>query len=199
MEHYFIEKQHRPEDFFEISQRLNDKVYYFKSCDSIFSKDCVDYGSFLLINTILKTQNLDGKVLDMGCGYGVIGIMLANHFKGASFVLADVNQTAVDLSVQNAQKNNISNITSVVKSDCYQNIDDNFNFIVTNPPIRAGKQTLLNILLGSHNKLNDGGSLLFVIKKKHGEDSVRKKLTEVFSRVEILKRDKGYYIIKATK
>lgn len=199
MEHYFIEKEHSADDFFEISQKFLDKIYYFKSCDSIFSKDCVDYGSYVLINTVLKTEKLTGKVLDIGCGYGVIGIVLADNNKIASFVLADVNQTAVDLSIQNAKKNDIKNISSVVKSDCYQNIAGTFDFIVTNPPIRAGKQTLLNILLGAYDKLNDNGSLIFVIKKKHGADSVKNKLAEIFKRVEVLKRDKGYYILKATK
>lgn len=197
MEHYFIEKEHNKEDFFEISQKFLDKIYYFKSCDSIFSKDCVDYGTYVLINTVLKTQNLTGKVLDMGCGYGVIGIVLADNYKSANFLLADINQTAVDLSKQNIKKNNIKNIYDVVKSDCYQNINDTFDYVITNPPIRAGKQTLLNILLGAYDKLNDNGSLIFVIKKKHGADSVRKKLAEIFKKVEILKRDSGYYIIKA--
>ncbi|MGN1221605.1 MAG: class I SAM-dependent methyltransferase [Christensenellales bacterium] len=199
MEHYFIEKQHSACDFFEISQKFLDKIYYFKSCDSIFSKDCIDYGSYVLINTVLKTEKLIGKVLDIGCGYGVIGIVLADNNKTASFVLADVNQTAVDLSIQNAKKNDIKNIISIVKSDCYQNIAGTFDFVVTNPPIRAGKQTLLNILLGAYDKLNDNGSLIFVIKKKHGADSVKNKLAEIFKRVEVLKRDKGYYIFKATK
>ncbi|MGN1213119.1 MAG: class I SAM-dependent methyltransferase [Christensenellales bacterium] len=199
MEHYFIEKQHSADDFFEISQKFLDKIYYFKSCDSIFSKDCVDYGSYVFINTVLKTEQLTGKVLDIGCGYGVIGIVLADNNKTASFVLADVNQTAVDLSIQNAKKNDIKNILSIVKSDCYQNIAGTFDFVVTNPPIRAGKQTLLNILLGAYDKLNDNGSLIFVIKKKHGADSVKNKLAEIFKRVEVLKRDKGYYIFKATK
>ena len=199
MEHYFIEKKHKESDFFEISQKFLDKIFYFKSCDSIFSKDCVDYGTYVLVNTVLKTQNLKGKVLDMGCGYGVIGIVLADNFADADFVLADVNQTAVDLSKQNVIKNNIKNISSIVKSDCYQKINDNFDFIITNPPIRAGKQTLLNILLGAYEKLNENGSLIFVIKKKHGEDSVRKKLAKIFDKVEVLKRDSGYYIIKATK
>ena len=199
MEHYFIEKEHSASDFFEISQKFLDKIYYFKSCDNIFSKDSVDYGSYVLVNTVLKTEKLTGKVLDIGCGYGVIGIVLADNNKTASFVLADVNQTAVDLSVQNAKKNDIKNIVSIVKSDCYQNIADTFDFIVTNPPIRAGKQTLLNILLGAYDKLNDNGSLIFVIKKKHGADSVKNKLAEIFKRVEVLKRDKGYYILKAIK
>lgn len=199
MEHYFIEKQHKEEDFFEISQKFLDKIYYFKSCDNIFSKDSVDYGTYVLINTILKTQNLTGNVLDMGSGYGVIGIVLADNYPTSNFLLADINQTAVDLSKQNAKKNNIKNIYNVVKSDCYQNINQTFDYIITNPPIRAGKQTLLNILLGAYDKLNNNGSLIFVIKKKHGEDSVRKKLAGVFNKVEILQRDSGYYIIKATK
>lgn len=104
MEHYFISKEHKAEDYFEISQKINEKIYKFNSCDDVFSKNCVDYGSFVLINTILKTEKLRGEVLDIGCGYGVIGIVLADNFKNATFTLCDVNKTAVELSAQNAKK-----------------------------------------------------------------------------------------------
>lgn len=199
MEHYFIAKDHKPEDIFEISQKINDKIYYFDSCDDVFSKNCVDYGSFVLINTILKTQKLYGEVLDIGCGYGPIGIVLADNFKNANFLLCDVNKTAVDLARQNLKKNMITNIKNVVISDCYSNINQTFDFIVSNPPIKAGKQTLLNILVGAYDKLNNGGKLIFVIKKKFGEDSIKKKLSQIFAKVEVLKRDSGYYILEATK
>ena len=199
MQHYFIEKQHKPEDFFEISQKFADKIYYFKSCDDVFSKDSVDYGSFVLINTILKNETIEGKVLDIGCGYGVIGIVLADNFKNAKFILSDVNQTAVELSKCNVIKNKVDNVLSIINSDAYQNIEDTFDFIISNPPIKAGKKTLLNILFGAYDKLNQNGSLIFVIKKKFGEDSIRKQLSKKFSTVEILKRDSGYYILKAKK
>ena len=199
MEHYFIAKDHKPEDIFEISQKINDKIYYFNSCDDVFSKNNVDYGSFVLINTVIKTQNLYGEVLDIGCGYGPIGIVLADNFKNANFTLCDVNKTAVDLARQNIKKNMITNIKNVVVSDCYGNINQNFDFIISNPPIKAGKQTLLNILVGAFDKLNNGGKLIFVIKKKFGEDSIKKRLSQIFAKVEVLKRDSGYYILEATK
>jgi 16S rRNA (guanine1207-N2)-methyltransferase len=199
LEHYFIEKEHKKEDYFEISQIINGKTYFFRSCNDVFSKDSVDYGSYVLINTVLKTENLCGRVLDIGCGYGVIGIVLADNFKNATFVLSDVNGTAVELSKNNAKLNKITNIESIVNSFAYANIDGTFDYIISNPPIKAGKKVLLEILLNSHEKLNPNGSLIFVIKKKFGEDSIKKQLATIFKSVEVIKRDSGYYILKATK
>ena len=199
MEHYFIEKQHSKNDFFEISQKFLDKVYYFNSCDDIFSKNEVDYGTYVLVNTVIKTQNLSGKVLDVGCGYGVIGIVLADNFSNANFYMCDINGTAVELSKQNATKNKISNIKQIVKSNVYENIEDTFDYIISNPPIKVGKEVLMQFLMGGYEKLNENGKLIFVIKKKFGEKTLRKKLAEKFSSVEVIEKDNGYYIIMAEK
>lgn len=199
MEHYFIEKEHAQDEYFEISQKFLDKIFYFKSCNDVFSKNCVDYGSFVLINTIIKKENLQGKVLDIGCGYGVIGIVLADYFRNARYILSDINGTAIELSRQNIIKNKINNIDKVVKSFAYEDINEKFDYIVSNPPIKVGKETLLKILLGAYDHLNDNGKLIFVIKKKFGEKSIKKLLEEKFSSVEVINRDSGYYILSATK
>lgn len=199
MEHYFIEKTHSKDDFFTFTETLLGKEFTFKSCDDIFSKDRVDYGTKVLIETVHKNLELSGKVLDIGCGYGAIGIVLASSFENANFYLNDINGTAVMLSQENAQKNKAKNIAKILKSDGYEKVDEMFDFVITNPPIKAGKQNLLKILDGALGHLNQGGKLVFVIKKKHGEESVKKHLETIFSSVEILKRDSGYYILCCTK
>jgi len=199
MEHYFISKEHKQEDYFSFMTRVNELTFEIKSCDSVFSKDEVDYGTNLLIKTVLKEASISGKILDIGCGYGIISMAIARSFGDVEVHACDINSTAVELTKFNAQRNHIKNITSVVESDAYSNITDKYNFIVTNPPIKAGKQNLLNILLGAYDYLLEDGELWFVIKKKHGEDSVKKALQEKFSSVEVVKRDKGYYIIRAVK
>lgn len=199
MEHYFIEKEHSEKDFFELSQKFFEKEYHFDSCNDVFSKNSIDYGSFVLINTIVKTQQLSGKVLDIGCGNGVIGIVLADIFKNIRLCLSDINGTAVELTRRNINKNNISNVEYIKKTSAYDDIDDTFDFIVSNPPIKAGKETLTKILLGAYDKLNKNGKLIFVIKKKFGEDSIKKLLEKNYFKVEILNRDSGYYILEATK
>ena len=199
MEHYFIAKEHNKEDYFEFSHKFSDFDFVFKSCDDVFSKDQVDYGTNVLIKTIVKKVELFGNVLDIGCGYGPIGIILSKFFNQTKFTLCDINQTAVELATENAQKNHTENIEKIIVSNAYENIQGKFDFIVSNPPIKAGKKTLLEILLGSYERLNDGGSLIFVIKKKFGEDSVKKALQNKFQKVEILERDSGYYVLSATK
>ena len=199
MEHYFIAKEHNKDDYFEFEAKCLDNNLIFKSCDDIFSKDRVDYGTNVLIEAVQKNFNLSGDILDIGCGYGVIAIALAKVFSTANFYMADINQTAVELSQENIKKNNVENIKEILLSNGYENIKKSFDYIITNPPIKAGKENLLNILLGAYDHLNNNGKLVFVIKKKHGEDSVRKKLMEKFANVEILKRDSGYYILCASK
>ena len=199
MEHYFIAKEHSESDYFEFEENLFGKQFVFKSCDDIFSKDRVDYGTKVLIETVLKNFELSGKVLDIGCGYGPIAIVLGANNKNAQFVLTDINQTAVELSRFNAKKNKIDNIDEIVQGDAYENVSGQFDYVITNPPIKAGKQNLLNILTNAHAHLNVNGKLIFVIKKKHGEESIKRALEQIFSSVEILKRDSGYYILCATK
>lgn len=199
MEHYFIEKEHKKEDYFVFEEKMFDRQFVFKSCDDVFSKDRVDYGTKVLIETIAKQIDLQGEVLDIGCGYGPIAIILGSIFQNATLTLTDINNTAVQLSEQNVRKNNITNIKQIIKSDGYQNIENKYHYIITNPPIKAGKQNLLSILDGAYEHLLDKGKLIFVIKKKHGEESVKKHLESIFSTVEILKRDSGYYILCCTK
>lgn len=199
MEHYFIEKAHKKEDFFTFTENILGQDYVFKSCDDVFSKDRVDYGTKVLIETVAKNFDLSNKVLDIGCGYGPIAIVLASKFKNASFTLTDINNTAVMLSTENVQKNNIQNVEKIFKSDGYEKVEGCFAYIVTNPPIKAGKQNLLNILVGAYEHLVIDGKLIFVIKKKHGEDSIKKHLQTIYKNVEILKRDSGYYILCCTK
>lgn len=199
MEHYFIAKEHTENDYFTFKTKIFDQEFVFKSCDDIFSKDRVDYGTKVLIETVAKNFNITGSVLDIGCGYGVIGIALSKLFKNAQFILCDINKTAVELSLENVKTNGVDNITEILVSNAYENISKSFDYIITNPPIKAGKKNLLTILDGAYKHLNSGGKLVFVIKKKHGEDSIKKHLEMLYSQVEILKRDSGYYILSCTK
>lgn len=199
MEHYFISKEHKQTDYFNFTWQFLGKDFVFKSCDDVFSKNQVDYGTYVLLKTIAQNVEISGKVLDIGCGYGVIGIVLDKLFENAKFCLTDVNQTAIELSKENTKLNNSKNIYSIKLSYAYENIDETFDFIVSNPPIKAGKKVLLDIILGSYEKLNLNGQLVFVIKKKFGEDSLKKELAKIFKSVEVLERDSGYYILLAKK
>lgn len=195
--HYFLNIEHKQEDYFCFTDYFLNKPYTFKSCSDIFSKDCIDYGTSLLLKTIISKLELEKDVLDVGCGYGAIGILLKIYFPQINVDMIDINKTAVQLSIENAKENNVS--VCVFESNLYENVNKKYTHIVTNPPIKAGKQNLFNVITGGYNVLTEKGTITLVIKKKHGMESLKKHMMEVFGNVEILKRDKGYYILHAIK
>ncbi len=198
MQHYFIEKSHNAEDYFEFEDSIRDMTFKFRSCDSIFSKNEIDDGTRTLLNTIFDQLNLKGNGLDLGCGYGVIGMALVKHL-GVNCDMIDVNGTAVELSTHNLMLNGIKKGARVFKSNGFEKVDTTYDFIVTNPPIKTGKALLFELMDGCYSHLKVGGTLTLVIRKNHGEESLKKKLTELFGNCEILKRNKGFYILNCVK
>lgn len=139
----------------EISVLLNDTKYTFISDNGVFSKGEVDYGSIALLKILLK-QNFTGNILDIGCGYGTIGLILAKNFPECNFLLSDVNIRACALARENKKSFGVKNV-EIIESDIFQNIDKNFDYIVTNPPIRAGKKVIYSIFEQSYHHLNQNG------------------------------------------
>ncbi len=181
----------------EISVLLNDTKYTFISDNGVFSKGEVDYGSIALLKILLK-QNFTGNILDIGCGYGTIGLILAKNFPECNFLLSDVNIRACALTRENKKSFGVKNV-EIIESDIFQNIDKNFDYIVTNPPIRAGKKVIYSIFEQSYHHLNQNGSLFIVIRRSHGAESAQKFIHSVFENCELLKKDKGFYVYCATK
>lgn len=181
----------------EISVLLNDTKYTFISDNGVFSKGEVDYGSIALLKILLK-QNFTGNILDIGCGYGTIGLILAKNFPECNFLLSDVNIRACALARENKKSFGVKNV-EIIESDIFQNIDKNFDYIVTNPPIRAGKKVIYSIFEQSYHHLNQNGSLFIVIRRSHGAESAQKFIHSIFGNCELLKKDKGFYVYCATK
>nr|QYA33972.1 class I SAM-dependent methyltransferase [Macrococcus sp. 19Msa1099]QYA38776.1 class I SAM-dependent methyltransferase [Macrococcus caseolyticus]QYA77484.1 class I SAM-dependent methyltransferase [Macrococcus caseolyticus] len=163
----------------------------------VFSKGGVDFGSKLLVQTFLDDAQPE-RILDVGCGYGTMGLMVANHFPESTVHMVDVNTRALALSERNAVTNKINN-AMIYKSDGLNEVTEQFDAVITNPPIRAGKDVVHRILSDSYNILEHRGALYVVIQKKQGMPSARKKMDEVFGNVTVLKKDKGYYILKSVK
>lgn len=199
MQHYFIEKEHKPTDYFEFDTIVAEQKLTLRSCDNIFSKDEIDLGSLTLIDTVLKQLKLSGYGLDFGCGYGIIGLVLIKKL-GVKIDFADVNGTAIELTRANLLKNGIKSAGDLIKSDGFINITkQDYDFIVTNPPIKTGKKLLFNIIDNCFTHLKVEGSLTLVIRKDQGEASLKKHIEEVFGNCEILKRNKGFYILHSIK
>lgn len=198
MQHYFIDKEHAPSDFFDFNDQVLDLNLCFRSCDSIFSKNKIDDGTRTLLETIAKKCTLTGNCLDLGCGLGVIGIALCKKY-ALNFDMVDINGTAVKLSRQNTITNNVQRQTNVFESDGFSAVKNMYNNIITNPPIKTGKTLLFSLMDGAYEHLNQNGQLILVIRKDHGMESLKKHLLELFGNCQILERNKGYYILYCTK
>ena len=173
-----------------ITYYYGSTCYKFLSDNGVFSKNKIDFGSITLIETYLKNRKDIHNFLDVGCGYGFLSIVLAKELKinGAG---VDVNLRALDLARENAIINQVS--VSFKESDIYKNVDGFFDLIITNPPIRAGKQVVLDILINAKNYLNPKGELWAVIHKDQGAKSIIKMLQAIYQ-VEIKEKNKGFYV-----
>lgn len=178
-----------------IEFNFNNKKYNVYSDNGVFSKDRFDYGTRLLLESI-DINNLCGNVLDLGCGIGVVGLILGTINKNINIDMADINERAIDLAKENMLLNKVKG--NVFISDVYSNINKKYNYIITNPPIRAGKEVVRKFLLGGYDYLTDGGTLYFVMRKDHGVKSMIKELENKYV-VNILNKDKGFYVVALLK
>lgn len=191
---YFAENPDAEHDIHELNVQLLGQNMTFLTDAGVFSKKMIDYGS----QTLLKCLDFHKQesVLDVGCGYGTLGLTLVKA-KEVKATLVDINQRALDLARQNADRNQV--LATIFQSNIYQNVEGRFHHIISNPPIRAGKEIVHEVIAGSHAHLLDGGDLTIVIQKKQGAPSAKAKMEEVFGNCEILKKDKGYYILRSRK
>ena len=179
----------------KVSIHINDLILPMYTDNGVFSKDKLDYGTRLLLNN-LPLSNMKGNVLDLGCGYGPVGIYLSKK-TNCQIDMVDINERAINLAKKNIELNKINN-TFVFTSNIYDNINNEYNYIITNPPIRAGKEVVRKFLLGAKEYLLDKGELWFVMRKYHGVISMMKELEPIFT-TEIIEKDKGFYIIRCVK
>ena len=196
MSHYFENDNNLKEDKKIINVDRFGKRFRFSTNSGVFSKDKVDYGTKLLLNNIVIHKK-SGKLLDLGCGYGVLGVILGENYKNLDIDMVDVNERAVTLANYNLQLNGVNGVNCYV-SNIYEGVSSKYDYIVTNPPIRAGKDVLLQFLVGSYDYLVSDGQLWFVMRKDHGVKTMILRLQELFD-VQIVCRDKGFYIVKCVK
>lgn len=192
MEHYFTNNQDLKSKIRDINFSYGKNNFCFKSDNGVFSKNKIDYASLFLVKTFLDNKNKEyNNILDIGCGYGFIGITLSKLLN--KYVdMADINKRAIHLCKMNIELNNVD--ASVLESNIYENITNKYDLIITNPPIRAGKETLLNFIYGGIERLNKNGELWFVINKDQGAKSLKKELEKKYN-CELIDKSKGFWVI----
>ena len=193
LEHYFTNNENLKSEIKTINYVNGDFSFVFNTDNGVFSKNHLDYGSKLLIESIINKNYKDKKVLDVGCGYGFIGITLSK-ICNFDVTMADVNKRAVHLTEMNIKENKVN--AKVVESNIYENVDGKYDLVVTNPPIRAGKKIVLEILLNAKEFLNKDGELWFVIRKDQGSKSIAKLLENTY-KIDLVEKSKGFNIFVA--
>ena len=167
----------------------------FTTDAGVFSRGEVDYGTRALLNAL--PNDLSGRGLDLGCGWGAVGITIGKKGPACRIVMSDVNERALELAEKNAQANDVA--AEVFRSDGLQSVPGVFDFIVTNPPIRAGKETIYRLFSESESRLRSGGRLYLVIRKQQGAQSAIRYLNTVFARVEPIDKSGGFWVIRCEK
>lgn len=192
MEHYYNEETKTISNEKEVIIKIDEMELKFITDNGVFSKKGLDFGTRTLLNNL---KNINGKVLDFGCGYGPIGIYIAKKYK-TDVTMLDINERAINLAKKNCLLNNVK--CEVIKSNMYESINELYDYIVTNPPIRIGKEKLYKILFEAKNYLKDNGKLYLVINKNQGAKSLARDLQKTY-KIDIIDKNKGFYVILASK
>lgn len=187
--HYFDEHQTSPQNRKVISFRFLSSLFTMISDDGVFNKEGLDTGSKFLLEVLLK-QDLKSPILDFGSGLGVIGIILKTFKPEIDIEGFDINHRAVELSKENSKLNKVD-----VSFTQNQHIEKMYQTIILNPPIRSGKANIYAMFKDAYEHLEPQGQFYIVMRKQHGALSAIKELESYFASVEIVGRDKGFYVI----
>jgi len=197
MSHYYINDNKLDHKIKKYEVEVNGIILNMYTDLGVFSKDYLDYGTRVLLETI-KLDNKQETVIDMGCGYGPIGIYIAKVYPEKHVYLFDINERAVEMALKNQEENAVNN-TKISVSNLFDQVNVKADVILTNPPIRAGKQTVFKLYEEAYLNLNDGGILYVVIQKKQGVPSSVNYLSITFGNCEVIEKKKGYWILSARK
>lgn len=191
MAHYFENDKNLKSEEKKIKVHIGNKELFFYTDNGVFSKKGLDFGTRTLLENL--PDDIDGDVLDLGCGYGPIGIYLKKTFS-VNVDMIDINLRSLKLAKKNAELNNVN--VNIFENNAYENIQKKYDYIITNPPIRVGKEKLYEILFGAKNYLKENGQLWFVIHKDQGAKTVVRDLEKSY-KVKVVDKNKGFFIICA--
>ncbi|SHH41095.1 class I SAM-dependent methyltransferase [Thermosipho atlanticus] len=195
-EHYYTENPTSQLRVKEVELKLsNGHIYKFKTPSGVYSFGKIDKASKILIEyTSIKT----GKVLDIGCGYGLIGITLKKEYPEIELYMSDINKRAVEFAKINAKENNIE---AIIKQGNLYDVWENFIFdhIISNPPIVAGKEVWMELITNAYTHLKKSGSLELVAYHNKGGRRIKEFMKEIFGNVEELCKKGGIRVYKSIR
>ncbi len=192
-DHYYTENPTSAHDERHFALNLLGEDLTFTTDAGVFSRDGLDRGTRLLLEAL---PELTGRVLDLGCGWGAVGVALGRKYPALDIVMTDINSRAVELARRNLAANGVR--AEVVQGDGFQSVTGDFDAVVTNPPIRAGKAVIYGLFAGARERLRPGGALYAVIRKQQGAPSALKYLRETYAGAEVIDRGAGFHVIRAT-
>ncbi len=190
-EHYYTTSPESAHRYAPCAWEYRGEKISFMTDAGVFSRGEVDYGTKVLLEAL--PDEMAGRVLDLGCGWGCVGISIGRTQKNAQIVMCDVNERALNLAKDNAKKNGV--LAEAYLSNGLESVPGKFQWIITNPPIRAGKQTIYGLFKQSAQALEKDGALYIVIRKQQGAESAIKYLKTIFEQVETVDKSGGFWVI----
>ena len=191
-DHYYTENPNSAHDERRIALRALGNDLTFVTDAGVFSRDGLDRGTEVLLEAL---PPLEGRVLDLGCGWGAVGVALGKRYPALDIVMTDINSRAVELARRNLAENGVT--AAVLQGDGFDAVEGRFDAIVTNPPIRAGKAVIYGLFARARDYLEPDGALYVVIRKQQGAPSALKYLKEIYSRTETVERASGFHVLRA--
>lgn len=191
-DHYYTETPNSESRPAEAVYTYRSKEFTLVSDAGVFSRGELDSGTRILMNAL--PELLSGDVLDLGCGWGPIGVSLGCLYPDCRITFADINSRALALTESNAKRYGVNG--TFIQSDGFAQINGMFDCVITNPPIRAGKQTIYQMFADSKAHLNENGALYLVIRKQQGAPSAIKYLTTLFESVDVIEKSGGFWVIR---
>ena len=191
-DHYYTENPNSAHDERRIALRALGNDLTFVTDAGVFSRDGLDRGTEVLLEAL---PPLEGRVLDLGCGWGAVGVALGKRYPALDIVMTDINSRAVELARRNLAENGVT--AAVLQGDGFDAVEGRFDAIVTNPPIRAGKAVIYGLFARARDYLEPDGALYVVIRKQQGAPSALKYLKEIYSRAETVDRASGFHVLRA--
>lgn len=191
-EHYYSSLPTSASHIREFSFTYREERILFETDNGVFSKNEVDAGSAVLLNAL--PEEMEGTLLDIGCGWGAMGVSLGKKYPALSVTMADVNERALELCRRNAEKNGVK--AEILVSDACAAVEGSFSHVITNPPIRAGKQVIYRFFSEAAGHLAPGGALYAVIRKQQGAPSAIRYMQTLYAEVSVIERSGGYWVIR---